>query len=107
MAIHTVHRDFSLDVIEEKSHVVLQAIFKHSPRCFISMTALQNLKPSELLAVDFWVIDVLQNKPLCTEIALRYNIVHHSPQIILLRNATVVASETHEKVNSSLILPFL
>lgn len=103
MAIHYVQSDFIIDVLEKKSHSILQGIFKHSPRCFISRAAMDRLKTAEEIKVDLYVIDVLQSRNLSNEIALHYNIVHHSPQLILVKDGNVIVAETHENVDFSLI----
>jgi len=50
-----------------------------------------------------WVLDLLTHRELSNEIARRFEIMHQSPQIILLQNGKITLHASHEEINCELI----
>lgn len=87
-----------IDLISQTKPVV---IFKHSTRCSISRMALKQFEtefnfPKE--KIDWYLLDLLNYRDLSNEIASRYNVVHQSPQIVVIRNGKAVFNESHENI---------
>jgi bacillithiol system protein YtxJ len=87
-----------IDLISQTKPVV---IFKHSTRCSISRMALKQFEtefnfPKE--KIDWYLLDLLNHRDLSNEIASRYNVVHQSPQIVVIRNGKAVFNESHENI---------
>ncbi len=76
-------------------------VFKHSPRCSISIAVLHSLQ-SELealsLAMEIQLVDVVQSRQVSNLIAEETGVRHESPQAIVLRNGDVVYSASHFSV---------
>ena len=81
-----------------------QLFFKHSTRCIISKMALQDFERSTVIdssAADFYLLDLLNYRNISDEISKRLNIIHQSPQVIMLSNNEVLYSETHDRINGA------
>ncbi|MFN5633320.1 MAG: bacillithiol system redox-active protein YtxJ [Flavobacteriia bacterium] len=77
--------------------------FKHSTRCSISIMALSRLEQRWSLGpeeCDLYFIDLLNHRDVSNEIATKTNIVHQSPQAILLRNGEVIYTATHGDIDA-------
>ena len=89
-----------IDEISQSKHVVL---FKHSTRCSISRMALKQFDaefnyPEE--KIDWYLLDLLNHRDLSNEIASRYNVVHQSPQIVVIRNGKAVFNASHDSISA-------
>ncbi|WP_417360090.1 bacillithiol system redox-active protein YtxJ [Galbibacter sp.] len=88
-------------VEESKSQYVL--IFKHSTRCGISRFSLQNFEsefkpdPSK---VSLYFLDILNNRALSNAVASRFDVVHQSPQVLLIRNTNIICAESHGQISA-------
>lgn len=90
-----------LDDICKASHTKVQLIFKHSTRCVISTSALQELNKN--LAVDnsqydFYYLDLIQNRTISNAIPEKFGVEHQSPQLIVVKNGEVVYHESHSSI---------
>ena len=89
------------DEIDEISKTKPVVLFKHSTRCSISRMALKQFDtafnyPEE--KIDWYLSDLLNHRDLSNEIASRYNVVHQSPQIVVIRNGKAVFNESHDSI---------
>lgn len=88
-------------VEESKSQYVL--IFKHSTRCGISRFSLNNFEsefkpdPSK---VSLYFLDILNNRALSNAVASRFDVVHQSPQVLLIRNTNIIYAESHGRISA-------
>ncbi len=90
----------------ETSFAKPTVIFKHSVRCFISKTVLQNFeKEVENNQVDavFYYLDLIKHRALSNKIAEDFNVTHQSPQVIVLKDGKPVADASHQSISVSLI----
>jgi bacillithiol system protein YtxJ len=91
------------DEIDEISKTKPVVLFKHSTRCSISRMALKQFDakfyyPEE--KIDWYLLDLLNHRDLSNEIAHRYNVVHQSPQIVVIRNGKAVFNESHDSISA-------
>lgn len=91
-----------LDEIEAISEIKPVVIFKHSTRCSISRFALKQFEsnfkyPKEKL--EWYLLDLLKFRDVSNEIAHRYEVVHQSPQIVVLKNKKVVYHTSHDSID--------
>lgn len=87
-----------LEDIKAQSNVRLQIIYKHSSSCGISSMVLRQLEKSLIEfngRADFYFLDLLSFRSVSNEVASRFQVLHQSPQLILLKNDTVVAHDSH------------
>jgi bacillithiol system protein YtxJ len=98
---YTLDKMEQFDEIDEISQSKPIVLFKHSTRCSISRMALKQFDaefnyPEE--KIDWYLLDLLNHRDLSNEIASRYNVVHQSPQIVVIRNGKAIFNESHDSI---------
>ncbi|MBL1221107.1 bacillithiol system redox-active protein YtxJ [Chryseobacterium sp. L7] len=91
----------------ESSYQHRIAIFKHSTRCFISKTVLNNFeKEIDNLddKLDLYYLDLLEHRPISNKISEDLGIRHESPQLIIIEDGKVINSASHEDISISQII---
>lgn len=91
-----------LQEIEAKSTTKTQVIFKHSTRCGISRMVLSQFESdfdASENSLDLYYLDLLNHRDISNAIAERYNVVHESPQLLIIKNGTAVANASHGAIN--------
>jgi bacillithiol system protein YtxJ len=75
-------------------------IFKHSTRCSISRMALKQFENEFNLAdqVIPYFLDLLEYRPISNEIASRFQVVHQSPQLILIKDGNAIYDVSHSDI---------
>ncbi len=85
-----------LATIQQESFNQPIVILKHSTSCSISVMALGRLDrsvfPSNAL---FYYLDLLKNRDISNALAANYNVVHESPQILIIKNGECIYDESH------------
>lgn len=77
------------------------AIFKHSTRCHISKTVLRNFErevqesPAD---VSYYFLDLLEYRPVSNKIEHDLDVVHQSPQLIVLKDGRAVNNMSHQGI---------
>lgn len=99
-----------LDTIIEESESIPVLIFKHSTRCSVSRMALRAFEnefslPEEDLKLYF--LDLITYRDVSNEIASRFDVVHQSPQVILIKNGKAVYNESHSDISAEEIAKLL
>ncbi|MFD2516293.1 bacillithiol system redox-active protein YtxJ [Salinimicrobium flavum] len=94
-----------LDNIEEESTGKTVVIFKHSTRCGISRMVLSNFErefgEKETSDLKLYFLDLLANRDISGEVANRFNVRHESPQMLIIKEKTVVHHSSHHSVKAS------
>jgi len=90
-----------LDDILEKSKTKTQLIFKHSTRCGISrMVMNQFIDAYNVDAnLDLYYLDLLNFRDISNEVGYRFQVMHESPQLLIIKNGVVVAHASHGAIN--------
>ena len=90
-----------LQFITEKSKRKTQVIFKHSTRCGISkMVMNQFLSAYNLdLNIDLYYLDLLSYREVSNEVGYTFQVMHQSPQILVIKNGITVAHASHGAIN--------
>lgn len=91
----------------EASKLKPQLFFKHSTRCSISTMALSRFEKSGILGnehIDCWYLDLLEFRPISSEIEKLTKVIHQSPQAIVVHHAQVVYAESHGMIEAVEIL---
>lgn len=95
----TLDREIQLNEIHEKSFSKPQLIFKHSTRCSISSVIQSRLSRGHLPeTIDFYHLNLIEQRDLSNQIAHRYDVRHESPQILLIKNGVCVFNESHSAI---------
>lgn len=91
-----------LDLIKEKSSTKTQIIFKHSTRCGISRMVMSQFVDAYNFTekeVDLYYLDLLNFREVSNEVGYKFQVIHQSPQILIIKNGVVVAHESHGAIN--------
>jgi bacillithiol system protein YtxJ len=91
-----------LDNIMNKSKTKTQVIFKHSTRCGISrMVMNQFVEAYELTEneLDLYYLDLLSYREVSSEVGYKFQVMHESPQILVIKNGVVVSHASHGAIN--------
>lgn len=90
-----------LDEIEERSKTKTQVIFKHSTRCGISsMVMNQFVSMYDLeLNLDLYYLDLLSYRNVSNEAGYKFQVMHESPQLLVIKNRIAVAHASHGAIN--------
>ena len=77
--------------------------FKHSTRCSISSMALSRFEQNaeqlnEICALYF--IDLMEFRQVSNKLEEISNVMHQSPQVIVVKNREVIYTETHSSIDA-------
>lgn len=93
-------------LLKDPTHIPV-AIFKHSTRCGISRMVLRRLE-GEIQRLspqaDLYLLDLLKYRRLSDQVSERLGIVHHSPQLIVLKEGKLVHHASHEAISAETLL---
>jgi bacillithiol system protein YtxJ len=83
----------------EQSHEKQIVMFKHSTRCPVSASALEEyedyLRTTPNANTDFYLVKVIESRPVSNQIAEDLKVNHASPQIILFKDRQPVWNTSH------------
>lgn len=91
-----------LDIINEKSSTKTQVIFKHSTRCGISRMVMNQFVDAYDLNdnnLDLYYLDLLNYRDVSNEVGFKFQVIHQSPQLLVIKNGVVVAHDSHGAIN--------
>jgi len=92
-----------LSEIETRSKTKTQVIFKHSTRCGISRMVMNqfiegyNITEKDL---DLYFLDLLSYREVSNEVGYKFQVMHQSPQMIVIKNEIVVSHASHGAINT-------
>lgn len=91
-----------LNEIIELSNEKPIAIFKHSTRCSISRFALKQFENEfdSADATDTYFLDLIEYRDVSNEIASRFQVVHQSPQLLLIKSGQSVYDVSHSDIDA-------
>ena len=91
-----------LNEIIELSNEKPIAIFKHSTRCSISRFALKQFEKEfdSANATDTYFLDLIEYRDVSNEIANRFQVVHQSPQLLLIKSGQSVYDASHSDIDA-------
>ena len=92
-----------LNTIENKSMTKLQVIFKYSTRCGISSMVLNQFENTYNLSeddLDLYFLDLINYRDVSNEIGYKFQVMHESPQLLVIKNGVVIAHGSHSGVNA-------
>ena len=92
-----------LDEIKELSKSTPVAIFKHSTRCGISRMVMRQFESSYSLKdeqLKLYYLDLLVYRSVSDEVGFTFQVMHQSPQLIVIKNGTAVAHASHNSIQA-------
>lgn len=87
-----------LNEIEKRSKTKTQVIYKHSTTCGISRMVLNMFNSSYNIpenSLDLYYIDLLSYRDVSNEIGYKFQVMHQSPQLMVIKNGIVVTHASH------------
>ncbi len=106
-----IHKDWKrltrleqLNDIDEDSKSRIVVIFKHSTRCGISSMVKYQLESNWDFSsddMDFYYLDLFSYRPISNAVADHYQVIHQSPQIIVIKNGQSVFDTSHHMVSTA------
>ena len=89
-----------IEAIRKASLHKPQVIFKHSTRCSISAMAKNRLeKATPPVGIDFHYLDLIRYRPVSNAVADEFGVEHESPQVLLIRNESIVYTASHMSIS--------
>ncbi len=103
----------SLDQIEQikdqsKSETIF--IFKHSTRCGISSAVLRRFEKmfdESMNSIKVYYLDLLNYRNISDEVGYTFQVMHESPQLLVVRNETTVAHASHYDITNVNLQQFI
>jgi len=94
-----------LNQIQQESNEKPIVIFKHSTRCSISRMALKQFENEFDLheEVKPYFLNLIEHRDVSNEIANRFQVVHQSPQVLLIRNGKSVYDTSHDRIDAQVL----
>ena len=92
-----------IDHIEKVSMSKLQVIFKYSSRCGVSRMVLNQFVDKYELSkdnLDLYFLDLINYRDVSNEVGYKFQVIHESPQLLVIKNGVVVAHDSHSGVNA-------
>ncbi len=98
-----------LETIAEQSKTKTQFIFKHSTRCGISRMVMNQFESAYDVDInaDLHYLDLLNYRDVSNEVGYKFQVMHQSPQLLVLRNGVVVAHDSHGAINELDLVKFV
>lgn len=99
-----------LDIIEKTSFEKPVAIFKHSTTCGISRMSWNLFQKNYKISNDkmeLYYLDLLAHRSISNEIALRFEVVHQSPQLIVIKDGKAIHHSSHESIDALILERFI
>lgn len=76
-------------------------LFKHSTRCALSAMAKSRLENAPAESLNYFLIDVIQNREVSSRLSEIIEVRHESPQAILVRAGNVETVKSHMEIRPS------
>ena len=98
-----------LDEIAKLSLGKTQVIFKHSTRCGISSMVMNQFVAAFDLDInlDLYYLDLLSYRDVSNETGYKFQVMHQSPQLLIIKNGVVVAHASHGAINEIDLFKFV
>lgn len=91
----------AIDAIKAQSLTKAQLIFKYSTRCGISrmmMTQFEEDYDFNDHDFDLYFLDVIAYRDVSNQIADTFEVVHETPQLLVINNTVLVAQASHGRI---------
>jgi bacillithiol system protein YtxJ len=99
-----------LETIKKESETEAILIFKHSTRCGISRMVIkqfENLFTEEHKNLKVYYLDLLNYRNISDEVGIAFQIMHQSPQLIVVKNKVSVFNASHSDITQTALSRFM
>jgi len=91
-----------LDFLQSGDGEDMVVLFKHSTSCGLSSMMLrrfQQLWGHAAADTSFYILDVIRYRDLSNTISSRYQVMHQTPQVLILKGNRLLAHASHSGIN--------
>ena len=99
-----------LETIKTASNAEAILIFKDSTRCGISKMVIkqfEKLFTEENQHLKVYYLDLLNYRDISNEIAVKFQVMHQSPQLIVVRNGSAIHHASHNDITQVNLTRFI
>jgi bacillithiol system protein YtxJ len=99
-----------LETIKQQSETEAIFIFKHSTRCGISSMVIkqfEKLFKEEHQKIKVFYLDLLSYRNISDEVGYAFQVMHQSPQLLVIRNGVSVHNASHYEITQTQISRFI
>lgn len=92
-----------LESIKNESKAETIFIFKHSTRCGISSMVIkrfENLFDESMKNIKVYYLDLLNYRIISDEVGYTFQVMHQSPQLLVIRNEVAVFNASHYDITN-------
>lgn len=107
---HVLSEMKQLDELVEQSKTMPVAIFKHSTTCGISKMVFRNFERSYTLTdaqMKLYYLDLKAYRDISNEVGYRFQVIHQSPQLLVIKNGVAVAHSSHHSIQAAALDKFM
>ena len=100
----------AIQVLSHNPKLLGVLIFKHSTRCATSSVALDRMERNWKVSdeqIPSYYLDLLRHRDISNGIAATYDVVHESPQVLVIKNGECIYSASHNSISSITIVEVL
>lgn len=110
--VHWIHLEEldQLNEIKELSKLEPVIIFKHSTRCGISTMVKKRFEKTfedSMSELKTYYLDLLKYRDISNEIETKFNVMHQSPQLLVMKNGKVLEHASHYDITTLDVASFL
>lgn len=89
-----------LEQVKEESYARPVILYKHSTRCGVSDWAKTNLEKADgpVSTEKYYYLDLISYREVSNAIEAQFNVLHQSPQVLLIRNGECVYTVSHADI---------
>ena len=99
-----------LEEIIKKSFEKTQVVFKHSTRCSISSVSMNKFVKNYNVPkedADLYYLDLLNYRSVSDEVGYKFQVMHQSPQVLVIKNGEAVYDASHYSIQTDKILELI
>lgn len=93
-----------LEQINQESFNQPQILYKHSTTCGLCDIMWEEVKQSDF-TINF--LDLHKFRPISNEIEAKYNVLHESSQVLVIKNGECIYHASHRKIKNDSIAEYL
>lgn len=93
-----------LEQINQESFNQAQILYKHSTTCGLCDIMWEEVKQS-VFTINY--VDLHKYRPISNEIETKYNVLHESPQVLVIKDGKCIYHASHRKINNEQIAQHL
>jgi bacillithiol system protein YtxJ len=88
--------------LKEDKSGISHVVFKHSTRCGVSSMAKKQFENGweETENVELWYLDLLNHRDISKQIAEDTQVIHQSPQVVVMKNGTLIHDASHHLIDA-------